>query len=179
MDNLKVGYFSSKLIDEQFIGGVMITDQKSIPLEFKYTEPIKPTKIHKIIFGKVLEKYINEEVIRKNLFNDIKSQVSIFFVSDMKLLTTENMGNVPLVLLQNTTLPSLEQAGSIQRIKEKEILVQPVTTKTPIKLIFASPEVEIQEKAMNIIKTLIQKIDIYEPFIRVETALKSLCQQKS
>ncbi len=179
MENLKIGYFSSMQIGEQFIGGIMITDSRSIPLEFKYSEPIKPTKIHKIIFGKVLEKYINEEVIRKNLLKDIKSHVSVFFISDPKLLNTENMGNTPLIVLQNTSLPGLEKAGDIQRVKEKEFLVQPITSKTPLKLIFASAEVDIQEKTMNIIKSLIRKVDIFEPFVRVETALKSLCQIKS
>ncbi len=179
MENLKIGYFSSMQIGEQFIGGIMITDKRSIPLEFKYTEPIKPTKIHKIIFGKVLEKYINEEVIRKNLLKDIKSLVSIFFISDPNLLNTENMENVPLILLQNTSLPALESAGEIQRIKEKEFLVQPVTSKTPLKLLFASPETDVQDKTMIIIKELIKKVDIFEPFFRVETALKSLCQIKN
>jgi hypothetical protein len=179
MENIKIGYFSSMQIDDQFIGGIMITDRKSIPLEFKYTEPIKPTKIHKIIFGKVLEKYINEEVIKKNLLKDIKSRVSIFFISEPQLLSTENMGDTPIILLQNTNLPGLKNAGEIQRTKDKEFLVQPSTSKTPLKLIFASPEADVHEKAINMLKDLIVKTDIFEPFLRVETALKSLCQIKS
>ncbi len=179
MDAIKIGYFSSMQLGDQFIGGIMITDHRAIPVEFKYTEPIKPTKIHKIIFGKVLEKYINEEVIRKNLLKDIKSQVSLFFVTDPKLLEAETMGNSPLIALQNTSFPKLENAGEIQRVKEKEILVQPMTSKTPLKLLFATAEVDIQEKALNLVKALIQKTDIFEPFTRVETALRSLCQTKS
>ncbi|HNX97400.1 MAG TPA: hypothetical protein PKK12_06945, partial [Candidatus Aminicenantes bacterium] len=67
MERLKIGYLSGIRVDDQFIGGVMITDSTGIPLEFKYTEPIRPTRIHQIIFGRVLERYIHEEVIKKNL----------------------------------------------------------------------------------------------------------------
>lgn len=179
MENLKLGYFSSMQMGDMFIGGIMVTDEKSIPLEFKYTEPINPTKLHKIIFGKVLEKYINEEVIRKNLLKDIKTHVSIFFVSDAKLLNTDNTGNIPVLLLQTTNLPGLKEAGEVQRVKEKEFLIQPATSKTPIKLLFATPETDIQEKTINLLKDLVKKTDIFEPFFRVETALKSLCQIKN
>jgi len=179
MENLKLGYFSSINIGDLFIGGVMVTDESSIPLEFKYTEPINPTKIHKIIFGKVLEKYINEEVIRKNLLKDIKTRVSIFFVSDSKLLNNDNTGNIPVILLQNTNLPGLNKAGEIQRVKEREFLIQPATSKTPLKLVFATPETDIQDRVINILKDLVKMTDILEPFFRVETALKSLCQIKN
>ena len=40
MEKYKIGYFSSQKHDEQYIGGVMITDNTAIPIEFKYTESI-------------------------------------------------------------------------------------------------------------------------------------------
>lgn len=78
MEKIKIGYFASQKNEEQYIGGIMITDHLSIPLEFKYTEPIRPTRIHKIIFGKVLEKYIGDDVIKKNLFKEIKNIPAVF-----------------------------------------------------------------------------------------------------
>lgn len=179
MDKIKIGYFSSQKSSEHYIGGIMITDHLSIPIEFKYTEPIHPTRIHKIIFGKVLEKYIGEEVIKKNLLKEIKNIPSVFFVTELELLGEDPVNQVPMVALQKTTLPGLSEAGEFQRVKEKEIIIQPLTSKNPLKLTFFSGEPDVQEKVMNILRSFIDKIDIYEPFVRVETALKALCQTKS
>jgi hypothetical protein len=179
MEKINIGYFATFKNEEQYIGGVMITNDQSIPIEFKYTEPIKPTRIHKIIFGKVLEKYIGEEVIKKNLLKEIKNVPSIFFVMELELLGEDTVNHVPLVALQNTSLPGLSTAGEFQRVKEKEIIVQPLTSKNPLKLTFFSPEPDVQEKVMNTLRSFIDKIDIYEPFSRIETALKALCQTKS
>ena len=45
MENSKIGYFCSHQADEQYIGGLMATDNQSIPIAFNYTEPIQPTRI--------------------------------------------------------------------------------------------------------------------------------------
>lgn len=178
MEKFKLGYFSSLKIEDQHIGGMMVTDHQSIPLEFKYTEPVRPTRIHKIIFGKVLEKYISEDVIKKNLFKEIKQIPSLIFVTELELLGEDPVNRIPIVALQTTTLPPLEAAGEFQRIKEKEIIVQPITSTHPLKLTFFSPEPDVQERAMNILRSFIDKIDIHEPFIRVESALRALCQKR-
>lgn len=179
MEKFKIGYFSSLKVDEQYIGGIMITDHQSIPIEFKYTEPIHPTKIHKIIFGKVLEKYIAEDVIKKNLLKDVKQVPSILFVTELELLGEDPVNRVPMVALQTTNLPGLSAAGEFQRVKEKEIIIQPTTSTNPLKLTFFSPEPDVQERVMNVLRSIVDRIDIYEPFQRVETALKSLCLKRS
>jgi len=179
MEKIKIGYFSNLKNDEKYIGGVMITDQMSVPIEFKYTEPIHPTGIHKIIFGKVLEKYIGEEVIKKNLLKEIKNIPAILFVNQLALVGEDPVNHIPMVALQNTSLPALNTAGEIQRIKDKEFIIQAITSKNPLKLTFSSPEPDVQEKVMNLLRSFIDKFDIYEPFNRVDTALKALCQKRS
>jgi hypothetical protein len=179
MEKFKIGYFSSLKNEDQYIGGVMVTDIMSIPLEFKYTEPIRPTSIHRIIFGKVLEKYISEEVIKKSLLKELKNTPVILLVNQLELLGEDTVNHVPMVALQTTSLPGLSVAGESQRIKDKEIILQPMTSKTPLKLTFFTPEPDVQEKVMNMLRSFIDKIDLYEPFTRVETALKALCQKRS
>jgi hypothetical protein len=179
MEKFKIGYFSSLKSEDQYIGGVMVTDSMAVPIEFKYTEPIRPTGIHKIIFGKVLEKYIAEEVVKKSLLKEVKNTPAVLFVTQLELLGEDTVNQVPMVALQTTTLPALSAAGEFQRVKEKEIILQPMTSKNPLKLTFFSPEPDVQEKVMNILRSSIEKIDIHEPFTRVETALKALCQKKS
>jgi hypothetical protein len=179
MDGLKFGYFSSLKIGESYIGGIMITDAASIPLEFKYTDIIKPTKIHRIVFGKVIEKYINEEVIRKTLFREVKTIPSIYFVNDGTLLSDSAVNKIPQVLLQSTNLQKQDSIEDFQKIRDKEFLIQPKTSSKPLKLIFHTQDPQIQEEVFKKIKIVINKIDLFEPFLRVEEALKTICQQKN
>jgi hypothetical protein len=58
---------------------------------------------------------------------------------------------------------------------EKFKYTEPIRPKGIHKIIFG----KIQEKVIDILRSFIDKIDIYEPFTRVETALKALCQKKS
>lgn len=176
MERYNFGYFATLQTQEMHMGCLMVTDHLLIPMEFKYTEPIKPTKIHKIIFGKTLEKYITEEVIKKSLLKEIKHLPAVIFVPEIKLLSDATVGKIPMVALEKTTLPELGNVAETQRIKDKEVIIQSVTSKNPLKLTFVTPETEAQEKVINIIKAFIEKIDLYEPFSRLETALKTLCQ---
>jgi hypothetical protein len=178
-DKTKLGYFLNLKLEDQYIGAVMITDAGGIPLEFKYTEPIKPTRIHQILFGKVMEKYIGEEVIKKNLFKEIKTPPAVYFVADMEMLGDDAPAKVPLVAIQKTPLPGLASIGEMQRVKDREILVQPGTSTSPLRLTFFTPEIDVQEKTLGAIRSCLDKLDILEPFARVEAALKALCQNKN
>ncbi len=177
MDKIRIGYFLTLKHEESYIGGVMITDENSIPIEFKYTDPITPTRIHKIIFGKVLEKYINEDVIKKTLLKEIVNIPKIYFVTDLNLIG-KSQNKVPIVAVMKTTLSSLSNIGEFQRVKDKEFIIQPATMTNPLKIIFHTEEPDVQESIMKVIKSFIDKIDIYEPFSRVEKALISICQKE-
>jgi len=42
----QVGYFCHLAINEKHMGGILITNQIGVPLEFKYTEPVTATKLN-------------------------------------------------------------------------------------------------------------------------------------
>lgn len=179
MERVRLGYLASLKINENYIGGVMVTDEAAIPLEFKYTEPLQPTRIQRILFGKSMERYINEEVIRRNLLKEINSLPLVYFVSDSALLGDVAPGKVPIILLQSTTLPGLARPGELQRVKEKEVLLQPGTSANPLRLTFFTPETDVQERVLNFLRGISGRIDLSEPFQRVEAALVALCQEKN
>ncbi len=181
MSEYKFGYFLNLKNGEQYSGGMMVTDAASVPVEFKYTEPIKPTKIHRIIFGQVLDKYINEEVIKKSLMKELKNHPSLIFVKDAQLLKEPFTRDVPVIMLQKTTLGALGDAGEFKRISgnNRDLLVQPVSSTSPLKVTFSTIEPDVQERVIAILRTVLMTVDIFEPFSRVETALKAICQDKN
>ncbi len=179
MGSTSLGYLAVEQIDDRYIGGIMITDSRSIPTEFRYTDPIQPTAIHRIIFGGALKPYITNEVIKKTLFKDIRQTPDLLMVRDPAILELAGNERSTLICLQATTLPPLEQPGAMQRIKPKEILFQTAQQKFPLKLEFESPEPDKQETALNNLRALFQTMDLLEPFDRLSKALLSLCKQSS
>ena len=80
---LTLGYVLSQAVAEDvFMGGAMVTDAYGLPLEFRYTEPVRATKLQRILYGDVLEKYIHGDVIAGNLISRLEQKPDLFLVSD-------------------------------------------------------------------------------------------------
>ncbi len=179
MGNHSLGYLKIIEKDSGFIGGLMITDDSGIPLEFKYTEPVIPSKIQQVIYGKVLKKYIREDVITKSLLKELKNIPSLIIVDEPSEISgKDKIGKFPAVSIQKTSLPQLSAPGETQRVKDKEIVFQPYQDLNPLRIIFGVADPELQEKVLLIIEEISQKMDIAEPLERVEKALKLVWEKQ-
>lgn len=81
-----IGYLSVKKIDEKHVGGLLVVDESGIPHEFKYTDPIIPNQLQKILYGKSLETYLHVEIISKSLLKKSKiNQISYLQITQFSL----------------------------------------------------------------------------------------------
>ena len=48
-------------------GAVLMTQEKTVPLEFYLTDPLRPNPIQKVLYGAVFEEYLKFEVFGKPL----------------------------------------------------------------------------------------------------------------
>src|SRR5664279_4390375 len=71
-DPIKLAYFMAVKEGASYLGGLLVTDTSGIPLDFRYTEPITPTRLQSILYGKSLEPHLKEEVIQKTLLKELK-----------------------------------------------------------------------------------------------------------
>lgn len=145
-----IGYLLVKKIENKYIGGILIINEKGIPLEFKYTEPIIPTGIQKIIYGSSLDEFLSTEIIGKTLVEKAENKPEIILVNNPELIFSENM-----VLILESKTPTED---SIE-INNRFFKVTPLND-------------SIKEKINNIA----EKIDITEPFSRLEKALNYVCE---
>ncbi|WP_126992442.1 hypothetical protein [Thermosipho globiformans] len=145
-----IGYLSVKKILDKYIGGILIINDKGIPVEFKYTEPIIPTAIQKIIYGSSLEEYLSTEIIGKTLIEKIENKPEIIFVDSQELLSLENV--VFLAELKTPAEESLEINNRYFKI------------------------IPLKENIKSILIDISEKIDITEPFSRLEKALNYVCE---
>ena len=167
------------LLEEEgtYMGGLRVTDLMGLPLEFKYTDPITPTALQQILYGKVLRQYLRDDILVRNLLREIKTVPSMIVVPEPEYLSgRDKAGRTPMVSLQKTTLPFLKTPGEIQRVKETEAVFQPFQDGGPLRLTFGAADPERQERALLIVKEVGRKRDLSEPLERVEKALRLLWQ---
>lgn len=172
------GYLVTLKESGAYLGGVMITNDHGFPIDFKYTDPVTPTKVQHIIYGPVLEQYIRNHVIIGALSSEISNPADFYVVSQHQLHDIAEASELPLLSLQRTQLAPLAEKGAVNRAKENECLLQGFGDQHPTRIIFGSMTVEQQEQAIKDLTYLSKHMDLVEPLDRLEKAVVYLCGEQ-
>lgn len=159
-----IGYLSVQSFDNKHIGGILIVNEYGIPVEFKYSEPISPTKLQQIIYGNSLEYYLHVEIIAKGLVQKLENKPEVILVQDPTLLFDKN------IILLNI----LPQSVSEKR-EDNEVIIN--VNNVSLRVTFMEGT-KIEESLLNIIIEYASKIDILEPFERIQKALEFVCESQ-
>jgi hypothetical protein len=171
----QVGYFRHLRIDEKHMGAILVTNQIGVPLEFKYTEPVVATRLHKILYGSVLDKYLHETVIREKLGREIKIVPSFFITTYDEKEFLGSIGDREMVAIQRYTLPPGELSGPFNRIRDREVLIELEDDSVFLRLAFSTANETVQHEVVAWLQEIARTMDILEPLDRVTTALTSIC----
>jgi hypothetical protein len=171
----QVGYFGHLKLDEKHMGAILVTNQIGVPLEFKYTEPVTATRLHKILYGSVLEKYLHETVIRERLGREIHSSPDYFITSYDEKEFLGSIANKEMVAVQKYNLPPGDLSGFFSRIKEREAIIELEEEQIFLRLFFSTSNETIQRNIAVWIQEISRTMNILEPLDRIASALTSLC----
>ena len=177
-EDLKLAYFVAIKEGASYLGGLLMTNAQGIPTDFRYTEPITPTKLQSVLYGKALEPHLRGEVIQKALLKEIKSPPDLMFVrvSDIRDDFSTD-AKFPILAVQLSQEPHLQEPGAISRISAREILVQISEGAAPLRVLFAQGmEQSEQELAVPKLIQAGSHMDLAEPMDRTLEALRSLIQ---
>lgn len=181
IENLKLG-FAVPFVSSQYgyLGAVLITDYKGFPLEFRYTDPVVPTKIQQVLYGKELDTYLKVDVIIDSLFKVISNKIDILLVQDEDLLRYRE-SNVDIVRISPTNIPPLSEIGELVKTKDYEYLLQTAHSKNPIRLQFQDDfdcEGEVFASIIDSLTITGDYIDIEEPLNRVFKTIELICNKE-
>ena len=163
-----------------YIGALLITDYKGFPLEFRYTDPIVPTKIQQVLYGNGLEKYIKIDVILDSLIKAMSSSSKILLVQDEDLLNYKSEDLI-IIRLSPTKVPPLSQVGEVSNVKKNEYLIQTSNASSPVRIQFAdyfSCEGDKFNYAINALIESGSTMNIEEPLGRVYKTLDLISSQE-
>lgn len=185
--DLKIGYLMvSSPVPNVFIGGLMVTDGRGLPVEFRYTEPIQPTKIQQVLYGQVLSAYIKREVILETLLKNIESKFKCLLVEDEHLVDYPAKG-YSVVRIAVTKSSPIGAVGKTQTIAPGESLLQVTAEGSPIRIHLgkgaagegdaAPTSAEPSSELTSLLLEAGEGMDIAEPLKRIEKALEIICQE--
>ncbi len=174
---LALGYvLSLSVAEDVFMGGAMVTDAYGLPLEFRYTEPVRATKLQRILYGDVLEKYIHGDVIAGNLIGRLDQKPDLFLVSEPALLEAAAAAGKKAVPLLASRVPPLKEFGAVQEVSDSEYFVQISDSGSPVRVRLPAQTADPAWKAeaTRLLLEAGRTMDLTEPLARVEAAIKML-----
>jgi hypothetical protein len=93
------------------VGGLLVSDNTGVPMEFVITNAVKPTPAQRILYGKRLKSYAAIELCAKQLLQHVKTRPRVYFVQNDLLLGISAITETPVLKLTSaeqfgTTIPS-------------------------------------------------------------------------
>ncbi|MCL1893456.1 MAG: hypothetical protein FWG02_04360 [Holophagaceae bacterium] len=179
-EETRLAYYVAIKESASYLGGLLMTNAQGIPTDFRYTEPITPTKLQSVLYGKALEPHLKGEVIQKALMKEIKTPPDLMFVQASDLVADFAADtNCPILAVQRSQEAPLKEQGAINRTSSREVLVQVGEGGHPLRVIFphgvAEPE---QDAALQKVVEAGYHMDLVEPMERALEALRTLIQPK-
>ena len=175
----KLGYL--KIVNlgaHSFAGGLMIVDARGLPLDFRYTDPVVPSRVQQVLYGKALDRHVRQDVIFKHLAEKMEPRPALLLVDDELLLGLS--AAVPVVMVLETRLSPLREVAQLQTVSETEYLLQAGETGSPLRLKLGKPEPGLVEKVVEILLEVVAEgLDPVEPFGRIRGAVDTLCAPSS
>lgn len=161
---MKLGYISVRKIDEKYVGAVLVVDEFGIPQEFKYTEPVSPTPLQRILYGKSLDLYLTVEIIAKSLLKNVEQKPELFFTDNISLLEASDQ----IYYVSSYPAVKVEQEHDLEP-NECVISSQSESLKFIAKSNFSPDKIDK-------LKKIVEEFDVMEPFQRLTKALEFVCR---
>lgn len=159
----------------------MVTDAFGLPLEFRYTEPVRATKLQRVLYGDVLERYIHADVIIANLLERLEQKPPLFVVGDPAYLAAaQGRGRIGVCLSETRQSP-LKECGAQQDVSDGEFFLQVTDSGSPVR-VRAVPSGVPGENAQKTesARLLVEAgrtMELLEPLRRVEAAIRLLWEE--
>jgi hypothetical protein len=161
----------------QYMGGVLISDDFGLPVDFQYTEPITPSRIQQALYGQGLGDYIKTRVLWPALLDACADhQLTYVYTQDTLMLQAPFNPHTSLVSLRETHLDPLAD-DPCQVTGPTECLLQLVKAGPPLKVEWQTGMAV--DPLLQHLQTVSQQLILLEPFNRVQAALRLLAQELS
>jgi hypothetical protein len=161
-------------LEDRHAGAILVTDRIGVPLEFKYTEPVTTTRLHKILYGRTLERYLHETVIRDRLAKEMQTDPQYFITvyEDKEFLGL--LAGRQMMAIQLLKLNTGETYRSFTRLRDQEAIIE-LDDGPALRLAFSTTDEALQQDMTAWLQEIGRTMDVLEPLERATNALMALC----
>ena len=156
-------------------GACLLTDRETKPIEFRCTNPIRPTQLQSMLYGDILHRHIFVELIGYPLVQSVaKEKPEVVLVTERHFLDLRPKINIPVVLLTKE-----EQIVTIEENDpEFQLLNSNLGRFEPIILSTHGDFPNDKTQMRELLGDVFNKHDLIEPFTRISSALEQVHAQK-
>jgi hypothetical protein len=173
-----VGFY--KLIADaerkRMMGALLVTDELGKPEEFRVTYPVKPTLIQRQLYGESLFPHVGIELCGLPLYKALKARPSLMVVSHAEFLLLGDEIESLLVHIERAgttlALKSVGSSTSHQTVDSSSGRFESLRVSYP-----DSYQQDRRAQAAALVADFFRAIDLVEPFVRIDTAVRILQEQ--
>jgi hypothetical protein len=136
-----------------FLGAVLVTDYRARPQHFAFVQPVKPTKMQRILYGSTLEEYVKIDVVAYKLWQGLTHKPDVLFVDAAELIAARRISRIPTALIAK--IPESEANASCLATIRYDV----------------GPYKDDQNYVGRIVAALETTANLLEPFWRIRQAL--------
>ena len=108
-----IGYLDvQQLGPAGYLGGLLVVDDFGLPVEFRHTLALQPTKLQKTLYGDALDRYLRAAVIAVRLLDDLDSRPGVVLTSDPILAVGGDA--LPVAAFERSGVGPIGPAGTLQ-----------------------------------------------------------------
>ncbi len=175
--NLRLLFLASKKFESSkaIRGAFLLSDLNTKPIEFRCTNPIRPTSLQTMLYGNTLEQHIMVELIGLPLVNSIKERPALILVREPAFLGIRPRIDYPVIQVaseESIPISAAADGNADHLLHSTSGRFEPVVLTTHNK--FTSD----RDQAKSILNEIFETYDLLEPFSRIETALEQVHAQK-
>jgi hypothetical protein len=177
---LLLGYLTIEAKDNFFRGAALVTDVRGIPIDFRYTEPVRPTKLECILYGGALDIYLREEVILENLLGAVEANPSLWLVDDDELIQpVQKLTKLQAVAIEPTQRSPLEASGKYEPTAENGVFIfQADNISAPLRLSVTQENVSKIAQITESLASAALDMELMEPFTRIAKAFEAVSESE-
>lgn len=165
-----IGYLDVLLVQPLgYVGGILVADEYGLPVEFRHTLPVQPTKLQRALYGNALDRYLRTAVIAQRLLAGLEHAPTLVLVGD-PLLVAE--ATLPLAHCADAGVDPIGARGAVEAFDgaSRGFLLQVRSDEAPLRVVTEAPAHLYAEMGEEIARSA-ETMDVQEPMARVRAGL--------
>lgn len=161
-------------------GGTLVTDSSGKPLEFRSTSIVRPNLVQRTLYGRTLLDHLAQELFAIPLMGALREEPDLVLVRDETLLDIRPRVECPVLHVRRQgEAIQMPRAGEQESEAACEVVASPSGRFQPV---IVTPHWQYGEEARRVrgeLEPVFARMDLLEPFERVERALEELAKQEA